>query len=61
MHIHEKKFANFKKMKHQRRSLENTLHPQLYGLTRKNLIFQLLRILPSVAHMSAEIILIYMD
>ena len=31
-----------------KKKLENTLHPQLYGLTRTNLTFQLLRILPSV-------------
>ena len=42
-----------------KKKLENTWHPQLYGLTRWTLIFQLLHTLPIRWHMSAEIILIW--
>ena len=58
MHIHEKNCLILKN-EASKKKLENTLHPQLYGLTRWNLTFQLLRTLPSVANMSAEIILIW--
>ena len=58
MHIHEKNCLILKN-EASKKKLENTLHPQLYGLTRWNLTFQLLRTLPSVANMSAEIKLIW--
>ena len=58
MHIHEKNWLILKN-EASKKKLENTLHPQLYGLTRWNLIFQLLHTLPIRWHMSAEIILIW--